>query len=331
MMLSLSTAYYQLFLSQAICVGLGAGIAFTPSVAGAASSLTNPATRAKAMGAMACGSSIGMYQSDSKLDALNHKTYMAAVGGIVYPVMFRFLVPQLGFPWTVRAIAFVVWGLYLMSFVVLANEQPKPSALRPWVDTKAFTDVPFILMCIASVCSSTAYYIPSLYLPLVTIRKISSGHPGLGFDLLTILNGASIIGRLLAGLAGAMFGPTETIAVCLVFGSIILFCWSAVVGVPGTIAWSVSWGMISGVLVALPGAFLPLFCPSIGVIGTRSGMYWVFVGLGMLIGSPAGGAIYGGTQGEGVWQLPVFAGAFMFAAATLTLYPIVYLRKNRRA
>lgn len=61
MMLSLSTKYYQLFLSQAICVGLGAGIAFTPSVAAAAACLTDPATRAKGMGFMACGSSIGMH------------------------------------------------------------------------------------------------------------------------------------------------------------------------------------------------------------------------------------------------------------------------------
>jgi predicted MFS family arabinose efflux permease len=59
MMLSLATEYYQLFLSQAICVGLGAGIVFTPSVAAAAACLTSPATRAKAMGLMACGSSIG--------------------------------------------------------------------------------------------------------------------------------------------------------------------------------------------------------------------------------------------------------------------------------
>lgn len=60
MMLSLSTKYYQLFLCQAICVGLGAGIIFTPSVAAAAACLPSPAVRARAMGLMACGSSIGM-------------------------------------------------------------------------------------------------------------------------------------------------------------------------------------------------------------------------------------------------------------------------------
>jgi MFS family permease len=61
MMLSISKDYYQLFLSQAVCVGLGAGIVFTPSVAAAAACLPDPATRAKSMGLMACGSSIGAY------------------------------------------------------------------------------------------------------------------------------------------------------------------------------------------------------------------------------------------------------------------------------
>jgi predicted MFS family arabinose efflux permease len=60
MMLSLGTQYYQLFLCQAICTGIGAGIVFTPSVTAAVACLPNPATRAKAMGLMACGSSIGM-------------------------------------------------------------------------------------------------------------------------------------------------------------------------------------------------------------------------------------------------------------------------------
>lgn len=61
MMLSLSKLYYQLFITQAVCIGLGAGMTFTPSVAAAAACLTDPVVRAKAMGLMACGSSIGKY------------------------------------------------------------------------------------------------------------------------------------------------------------------------------------------------------------------------------------------------------------------------------
>lgn len=244
--------------------------------------------------------------------------------------MFRFLVPQIGFPWTVRAIAFVAWGLYIVSYAVLfvGGQQPRPKTRRPFFDPSALKDLPFMLLCIASVCSATAYYIPSLYLPLVTAERNPSARADFGFDLLAILNGASVVGRLLAGFAAALWGPTETISVCLVLGSVLLFAWSAVDNIAGTIAWSVFWGMISGVLVALPGAFVPLFCPSLAVVGTRSGMYWVFVGLGMLIGSPIGGAIHEGDE-SGSWQLQVFAGIFMMAAAALTVYPIMHLRRNK--
>lgn len=58
-MLSLCKEYYQLFLCHSICIGVGAGIVFTPSVSAAARCLPRPATRAKAMGLMACGSCVG--------------------------------------------------------------------------------------------------------------------------------------------------------------------------------------------------------------------------------------------------------------------------------
>ncbi|KAM4065024.1 major facilitator superfamily protein [Hirsutella rhossiliensis] len=314
MMLSISTKYYELFLCQAICVGLGAGIVFTPSVSAAAACLPNPATRAKAMGLMACGS---------------------CIGGIVFPIMFRALVPQIGFPWTIRCIGFLVLALYLLSYLVLLegwNKKPAARMVRRFFDTSALTDLPFMMLSVGGLLSATAFYLPLLYLPLFTKVRIANISPGLALDLLAILNGASVVGRLLAGLAAAVFGPTETIGVSLVAGSTMLFCWMAVDTVAGTIVWAVFWGMVSGILVTLPGALLPLFCPSMAVIGTRSGMYWSWVGLGMLIGSPIGGAIYDlRSAGADYWHLQVFAGVFMMGAALLTVYPILYLRRKTRA
>ncbi|KHO01971.1 Major facilitator superfamily domain, general substrate transporter [Metarhizium album ARSEF 1941] len=312
MMLSISTQYYQLFLSQAVCIGLGSGLVFTPSVSAAAACLPNPATRAKAMGLMACGS---------------------CVGGIIFPTMFRALVPRIGFPWTVRSIGFLILVLYLVSHLVLFDGRRKASrapVIRRFFDTSSFTDLPFMLLSVASVFSATAFYIPLLYLPLFTKVRVPSISPDLTVDLLSILNGSSVIGRLAAGLAGAVFGPTETIAVSLVAGSTLLFCWIAVDTVAGTVVWTVFWGMISGILVTLPGAFIPLFCPSVAVIGSRTGTYWSWVGLGMLIGSPIGGAIYDVKSARsGYWRLQVFAGVFMMAAALLTVYPILHLRRGR--
>jgi MFS family permease len=257
---------------------------------------------------------------------------MHNIGGIIYPLMFRYLVPHIGFPWAVRSIAFVVLALYLISYLVLINHPQKPPTVRRFFDTSALVDLPFMALSVASLLSATGFYIPLLYLPIFTEITNPSDDPNLTLDLLPILNGASVIGRLLAGIAAAVFGPTETITVSLVAGSILLFCWIAVDTVAGTVVWAVFWGMISGILVTLPGAFIPLFCPSMAVLGTRSGMYWFWVGLGILIGSPIAGAIYDLRSAEArSWRLQVFAGIFMLGAAVLNMYPVIYLRRRAKA
>ena len=59
MMLSLCTEYYQVFLAQAICVGLGAGCLFVPSVAILSTYFSTKI--ATAMGLAASGSSLGKF------------------------------------------------------------------------------------------------------------------------------------------------------------------------------------------------------------------------------------------------------------------------------
>jgi MFS family permease len=246
--------------------------------------------------------------------------------------MFRSVVLSAGFPWAVRSIAFVVLGLYLVSYLALSNHHTTPPTVRRFLDGSALTDAPFMVMSVASFFSATAYYIPFLYMPLLTKVRIPSIDPDLVFDLLAVLNGGSAVGRLLAGVAAAIFGPTETISLALFLGSMLLFCWIVVDTVAGVIAWSIFWGMISGVLVALPGAFIPLFCPALDVIGTRSGMYWFWVGLGLLVGSPIAGAIYDVKMATSDWwRLQVFAGVFMMAAGVLTIYPVLHLHRKRQA
>lgn len=58
MMVSLSTKYYQLFLAQGICLGLGGGMLYIPALAAAAAGL-QPFRRAKFIGLIASGAGIG--------------------------------------------------------------------------------------------------------------------------------------------------------------------------------------------------------------------------------------------------------------------------------
>ena len=57
-MLSISTTYYQVFLAQGVCFGLGSGMLYVPAIALVATQFTT--RRAVAVGLASTGSAIGM-------------------------------------------------------------------------------------------------------------------------------------------------------------------------------------------------------------------------------------------------------------------------------
>ncbi|OKL64269.1 hypothetical protein UA08_00935 [Talaromyces atroroseus] len=311
MMVSLSTKYYQLFLAQGICTGLGGGMLYIPAIAAAAAGLQQ-FRRAKFIGLIASATGIG---------------------GVIYPIMFRRLVSPLGFPWTVRVIAFTMFGTFLMSYLTLIYKPQKNSLVRPLIDKAAFTDAGFLLLVLAGFFCSMAYYMPILYLPSFAESKIpgfSAQNTDLAFYLVSIANGTSVVGRLIAGAIATAIGPTETATLAAASSSIILFLWIIVKSKTRMIVWTVFWGLASSVIVAMPGAMVPLFCPSLQVIGTRTGMFWAGVGIGVLIGCPVAGVLIDVKAAEiHWWQLQVFAGAIMTAGTLSFIYPVIQVRKTR--
>ena len=77
-MTSISTAYWQLFLAQGLCKGLGDGLLFCPTVSLVATYFTK-----KRVLAMACTAS------------------GAATGGIIFPLIAQQLLEKIGFGWQV--------------------------------------------------------------------------------------------------------------------------------------------------------------------------------------------------------------------------------------
>lgn len=82
MMVSLSTEYWQLILSQGIGSGIGFGIIFSLAVSVPAHWFHQK--RGLAFGFVAAGSSIG---------------------GVIFPIMCKRLIPTIGFPWTMRIVS----------------------------------------------------------------------------------------------------------------------------------------------------------------------------------------------------------------------------------
>ena len=123
-MASLSTKYWQLFLAQGVCCGLGNGSLFCPSLTILSTYFSKK--RSLAIGIAAAGS---------------------ATGGMIFPAMVQQLLPRVGFAWTMRALGFVQLGCLIVCNIGIRPRVP-PRRTGELVDWVSFKEVPYVLFAI---------------------------------------------------------------------------------------------------------------------------------------------------------------------------------------
>jgi len=266
MMLSLCTVYWQVMLTQALCVGIGTGFLFIPSVAILATYFTKKL--AFATGIAASGSSLG---------------------GVLYPIILHKLHPQIGFPWAVRVIGFIALATLLVPNLCM-KVRVLPAERRKMIDTTAFKSLPFMLFCIGSFICFCGLYMPFFFLQTYAIaNKITT--EDFAFYLLSLLNATSIFGRIVPNFVADKIGPMNMIFPCAIISGVLIFCLIAVHNLGGIVIFTLLFGFFSGSLVSLPPTVIVHLTKDRRYIGTRLGMCFGFVAVGTLIGSPIGGVI----------------------------------------
>jgi MFS family permease len=123
-MASISTTYWQLFLAQGVCCGIGNGCLFCPALSLLSTYFTKK--RSLAIGIAAAGS---------------------ATGGMVFPAMVQQLLPKIGFPWTMRALAFIQLGCLILCNIGIKPRVP-PRKSGALVDWASFREAPYVLFAI---------------------------------------------------------------------------------------------------------------------------------------------------------------------------------------
>lgn len=86
-------------------------------------------------------------------------------------------------------------------------------------------------------------------------------------------------------------GTLNVIIPCAFISAVVVLSWIPVHNLGGLIATSVLYSFFSGGLMALPPAVLVSLSPNLSKIGVQVGMALTIGSLGVLIGSPAAGAI----------------------------------------
>ena len=244
--------------------------------------------------------------------------------------MFRKLQPAIGFPWTVRCLAFISLGTLLVVLIILVQHKtPKPSQPRRLIDPSAFKEAPFLLLSLALFFVFISFYVPLFYIPSYAMFKLHTSDD-FAFYLLAIANAGSFFGRTTPYLLSKYVGPIEIFTFWAFAAVVLLFAWIGIQNVPGFVVFSALWGYISGVLVTAPIAVVahPVISPSLSVIGLRLGMCWSMAAVGILVGSPIAGALVDLSTASFL-NAQAFAAAMMAVGLLCVIWPLIAILRYR--
>lgn len=329
MMLSLATKYYEILLSQGICMGLGFGLLYVPNLAFI--SRTFSRKRALALGVATSG---------------------APLGGIIYTLMFEQLISKVGFAWTVRIIGFVMLVLYIVASVLLLwkrRDVPQRGSSRKVFDPRALKDLPFWTYTIANCLLYLGYMVPFYYMPTFAETKLHTSR-SMALDALIISQASSIIGRVVITAFAHNFGSMIPWIFCGAVSSILCLSWIAVHDVAGFIVFSALYGSsphqhripltkaggISGGLIPLPPSVFSHVCPDPSALGTWLGMAQSIGGISNLIGPPIAGALASiGSRGSAnlnFVNIQLFSGIVMISGAIqlVGLWFLLYKMRDKK-
>ncbi|KAB8233642.1 hypothetical protein ETB97_006768 [Aspergillus alliaceus] len=271
MMTSISSQFWHLILAQGVVIGLSAGCLFVPSVAILPQYFRK--RRGLANGLAASGSSIG---------------------GVVYPIMFNQLQQKVGFAWATRAVGFLCFGTCCISCCIM-RMRFQPQEKRKLLQLSAYKEPQFVMFSVAMFMGFLGFY---NFLFYVQSYAIQTGivDSNLGFYLLAMLNAGSTFGRIFPNFVADHTGPLNMLAPAATATAILAFAWIGVHNVPGIIILAILYGLTSGGFVSLPPVVMASMTKDIRNLGTRLGMVFSTTSIGLLIGTPIGGAILDSTH-----------------------------------
>ncbi|KAF7943117.1 hypothetical protein EAE96_011059 [Botrytis aclada] len=283
-MTSISTTYWQVFLAQGICMGLGNGCLFCPALA-----------------------TLSTYFSTKKSLVIGIAAAGSATGGVIFPIMVQQLLPKIGYGWTMRSLGLIqLVCLGICNIGIKQRVPPRKSGAL--IDYPSFKDAPYVLFAIGMFFNFWGLYFGFYYLGAYA-RSIIGLPLAESINIIILLNAVGVVGRVLPNhLADRVFGPLNTLIPIAIIDSLLCFCWIAVSSRGGLYAWSVMYGIFAAGIQGLFPATLSSLTTDLRKAGVRMGMVFTVVSFAVLTGPPIGGVLIQKKNG-GYEYAQIFAAA----------------------
>ncbi|KKA28492.1 hypothetical protein TD95_003222 [Thielaviopsis punctulata] len=286
---SLCKNLWQLLITQGVCIGVGAGCLSVLPVAIPSMWFSRRLPIANGIAATGSG-----------------------VGGLVIPALFRAIQPDVGFRNAVLIIGLMNMTTLAVTLFVLAT--PKTvKARRAFIDKSAFTDVPYLCFLFACFMVFLGMYTPFTYVQSFSHDEhLANGK--LGMYLLSILNGASIVGRIVPNFFSNRIGPMNMQIGATLVLAIAAFCLTAVNSLSSLLVVVIIYGFASGTFFAIQPTIYTRLVADKKYLGTRFGMAFSVMSFALLFGPPIAGALMRMSDYNAAW---VWTGSVVSAGAGL--------------
>ncbi|KAK2864979.1 hypothetical protein FQN49_004029 [Arthroderma sp. PD_2] len=299
-MTSLCKTYWQTFLAQGICMGIGSGLVFCPTVALLTTYFAS--RRSLAIAITASGS---------------------ATGGMVFPVVVQQLLPKIGFGWTMRVIGLITAVTLAPGFFFLRQRIP-PRRTGPFFELEAFREPTYSLYAVGMFLVFWALYIAFFYIGSFSRNVIGLSQTD-SINLILIINSVGIFGRLIpCYISDWKSGPFNALIPCVIISGATLFGWIGVKKEPNLYAFCIVYGFFGAGIQALFPSALTSLTTDLKKSGIRFGMTLSIVSFSSLTGSPIAGALIELRNGDYLYA-QLFAGLSMTVGLAILLLSRSYV------
>ncbi|VEU21507.1 DEKNAAC102314 [Brettanomyces naardenensis] len=275
------TEVYQFILSFGICTGIGTGLMMFPAVS----------TVSSWFGKKKRSFAIGMAQSGGSF------------GGMIFPIMLRFLYPKYGFNWAMRIMAFFNLGVDLIG-TYLARDRLSElhektgevddrtiwKKIKGSVDLSAFKGKQFVSLSCGLFMNEFSLLITLTYLSsYAMIHGISQAE---SFNMLTIMNAAGVLGKFIPSYFADFYGTFNMMILMSLMLTVSMFVvWLPFGKYQGALYLFVSlFGFGCASTYALTGATVSTITRKTKDFGKRYGTAYAFVSFGNLVSLPISGS-----------------------------------------
>jgi hypothetical protein len=220
-----------------------------------------------------------------------------SMGGIVFPILLNQLFKtKLGFAWAVRSSAFLVLAFLTAANLLMSSRREivAMNRLRPKPDIRSlFTDVPYMIFSFGSVACLWGLFFPYFYIQLFAILHDVDAE--IAFYSLTVMNAASIPGRILPMMFVRRCGVFNLLIPCCIFCAVPILGLLWIKSAAGVLVFAAIYGFWSGAFIAIFTLAATSLSRDHNEAGIRLGLAYSIGSVGALTGTPITGELLGTT------------------------------------